>query len=241
MPYLSINNTKSPLKKAFAFIYFLLIALDFFFCSLDLKWYFLVAKNAIPLFLIFSLFSFRNYSLNKNDYLVLTSLILLSVGLNFSFFFHTYEIYLPVITIIYFFEIQIQLYLVLKKLRRIETKKTKAFTKIFLIFTLGLFFIIVFFPLFSFPIQILFFVRVFQYAYFISLVFGNKKIHPHISLSLWFIILSNVALLADLVIFKYNFEYMIIMFFFYVSKFLFLNGYLNINKMNRRETDIEYR
>lgn len=227
------------MKKAFAFIYFLLIVLDFVFCSLDLKWYFLSAKNVIPLFLIYSLFYFRKYSLNKNDYLLLTALILLSLGLNFSFFFHTQDFYLPGITIIYFFEIQIQLYLVLKKLRRIETKKTKVFTKIFLIFTLGLFFIIVFFPLFSFPLQILFFVRVFQYAYFISLVFGNKKIHPQISLSLWLIILSNVALLADLVIFKYNFEYIIIMFFFYISKFFFVNGYLNINKMNRKETNIE--
>ncbi len=226
------------MKKAFAFIYFLLIVLDFLFFSLDFKWYFLIAKNAIPLFLIYSLVYFRKYSFNKNDYLLLTALILLSIGLNFSYFFHTQDFYLPVITIIYFFEIQIQLYLVLKKLRRIETKKTKTFTKIFLIFTLGLFFIIVFFPLFSFPLQILFFVRVFQYAYFISLVFGNKKIHPQISLSLWLIILSNVALLADLVIFKYNFEYMIIMFFFYLSKFFFVNGYLNINKMNRRETNI---
>ena len=147
---------------------------------------------------------------------------------------------MPVITINYFFEIQIKLYLVLKKLMQIETRKTKTFTKIFLIFTLGFFFIIVFFPLFSFPLQILFFLRVFQYTYFISLLFGNKKIHPHISLSLWFIILSNVALLADYVIFKYNFEYMIIMFYFYLSKFLFLNGYLSINGMNRRDIIIEY-
>lgn len=205
------------------------------FYSLDLKLCFLIAKNAIPFLLIFSLVHAKNYSLNKNDFLLLTTLILLSIGLNFSYFFHTHAIYLPIITIIYFFEIQIQIYLVLKKLKRIQTKETKAFTKIFLIFSLGLFFIIVFFPLFSFPLQILFFIRIFQYAYFISLVFGNKKINPQISLSLWFIILSNIALLADLVIFKYNFEYIIIMFFFYSSKFFFLNGYLNINKLNRSE------
>lgn len=221
------------MKRAFVFIYFLLIVLDFLFYSLDLKWYFLIAKNAIPLFLIFSLVHSKNYSLNKNDFLLLTALMLLSIGLNFSYFFHTHTIYLPVITIIYFFEIQIHLYLILKKLKRIHTKETKAFTKTFLIFSLGLFFIIVFFPIFSFPLQILFFIRVFQYAYFISLVFGNKKINPLISLSLWFIILSNIALLADLVIFKYNFEYIIIMLFFYSSKFFFLNGYLNINKRLR--------
>lgn len=228
------------MNKAFAFIYFLLIVLDFLFFSLDLKWYFLIAKNAIPLFLIFSLVYFKNYSLKKNDYLLLTALILLSLGLNFSYFFYSHAIYLPVITIIYFFEIQIQLYLVLKKLKRIHTKETKVFTKIFLIFSLGLFFIIVFFPLFSFPLQILFFIRVFQYACFISLVFGNKNISPQISLSLWFIILSNIALLADLVIFKYNFEYIFIMFFFYSSKYLFLNGFLNFNKSKRNEPIIVY-
>lgn len=197
------------------------------FYSFDLKLYFLITKNAIPLFLMFSLIHSKDYSINKNDYLLLTSLLLLSLGLNFSYFFHTHAIYLPIITIIYFFEIQIQLYLVLKKLKRIHTKETKTYTKTFLIFSLGLFFIILFFPMFSFPLQILFFVRVFQYAYFISLVFGNRKINPQISLSLWFIILSNIALLADLVIFKYNFEYIIIMLFFYSSKFFFLNGYLN--------------
>ncbi|MCP9761723.1 hypothetical protein EGI31_02065 [Lacihabitans soyangensis] len=218
------------MKKAFVFIYFLLIVLDFVFNSLQLKWYFLITKNAIPLFLIFSFANSKNYSLNKNDFLLIAALILLSIGLNFSYFFHTEAIYLPVITIIYFFEIQIHLYLILKKLKRIETKRTKVFTKTFLIFSLGLFFIIVFFPFFSFNLQILFFIRVFQYAYFISLVFGNKKINPQISLSLWFIILSNVALLADLVIFKYDFEYIIIMLFFYSSKFFFVNGYLNFNK-----------
>jgi hypothetical protein len=210
--------------------YFLLVVSELLFYSFDLNPHFLIAKNCIPLLLIFSFVHTKNYSLNRNDKVLLASLILLSIGLNFSYFFYTKAFYLPIITITYFFEIQIQLYLILERLKRINTKDSKAFTKTFLIFSLSLFIIILFFPLFSFPLQLLFFVRVFQYACFISLVFGNKKLNAQISLSLWLIILSNISLLVDLVLFNYNFEYAIIMIMFYSSKFFFLNGYLKMDK-----------
>jgi hypothetical protein len=228
------------LKKELVFVYFLLVVFDFLFYTLNLHLQFLIAKNCIPILLIFSLIYTKSHALKRNDYLMLVALVLLSAGLNFSYFFHTKPIYLPVITIIYFFEIQIQLYLVLDKLKRINTKETKAFTKTFLIFSLSLLTIIVFFPFFSFPIQLLFFVRVFQYAYFLSLTFGNRRLNPQISWSLWLIILSNISLLIDLVLFKYDFEYIIIMTMFYSSKFLFLSGYLNFSKMNRRDVRMEY-
>ncbi|MBK6979206.1 MAG: hypothetical protein IPH28_20620 [Cytophagaceae bacterium] len=99
-----------------------------------------------------------------------------------------------------------------------------------MIISLGLFFIIVFFPLFSFPVQVLFFIRVFQFAYYITLVFGNKKVDSQISWSLWLIILSNVLLLVDLAIFDYKLEYAIIMLPFYASKFFYLNGYLRMKE-----------
>lgn len=210
--------------------YFLLVVSDFLFYSFDLNPHFLIVKNCIPLLLIFSFVHSKNYSLNRTDKILLSSLILLSIGLNFSYFFHTKAFYLSIISIIYFFEIQIQLYLILKRLKRINTKESKAFTKTFFIFSLSLFIIILFFPLFSFPVQLLFFVRVFQYACFISLVFGNKKLNSQISLSLWLIILSNISLLVELVLFNYNFEYAIIMIMFYSSKFFFLNGYLKMDK-----------
>lgn len=206
-----------------------MVVFDILFYSLDLNPHFLIAKNCIPLFLIFALVKSKNFDLSKHDKIVVITLLFLFAGLNFSYFFHSDPIYLPVITIIYFFEVQIQLYLVLDALKKINTKATKNFTKTFLIFSLGLFVIIIFFPLFSFPIQLLFFVRVFQYACFLSLVLGTKKLNPHISWSLWLIIFSNISLLVDLVLLKYNFEYQIIMITFYSSKIFFVNGYLNLN------------
>ena len=143
---------------------------------------------------------------------------------------------MPVITINYFFEIQIQLYLVLKKLRRIEKKNKDIYQNLSNIHIRPFLYHRVF-PTIFFPITNTIFCK--NFSIFLFYFFGFwKKIHTQISLSLGFIFQSNVALLADLVIFKYNFEYMIIMSFFYASKFLFLNGYLNINIMNQRERSI---
>jgi hypothetical protein len=222
------------LKKELKIIYFIIVAADLVFGSLQFKDPLLVCKNIIPLFLIFSFIQSKNYKINQDGILFLVTLFLLLVGLNFSFFFHTTSFYLPIITILYFFEIQIQMYLVLKKLKKIRTKETKGFTIFFLIISFALLFIVIFFPAFSFPIQILFFIRLFQFSTFLAIVFGNKKINYQISLSLLLIILSNVSLLVDLVIFNFNFEYAIIMLLFYSSKFFFLNGYLWLEKQVSR-------
>jgi hypothetical protein len=168
----------------------------------------------------------RNWNLDKSDTLLVLSFIILLIGLNFSYFFHTENFYLPVLTIISFFEIQIQLFLVLKMIKKRNLKETKEMAKAFLIISLGLAFIIIFFPIFSFPEQVLFFVRVFQFAYLIALLFDCKREYLQIQLSVWFIIVSNILLLIDLVIFDYKYEYALIMSLFYYSKWLFLDGYL---------------
>ena len=206
----------------------MLVAADLFFQFIGFNILLLIAKNSIPVFLIYTLVKSKNHTFDFSDRLLLAAFILLIAGLNFSYFFYEKSIYLPGITIIYFFEIQIHIYLVLSILKKQENQETKILTKTFIIFSLGLFFIIVFFPLFSFPVQILFFIRVFQYAYFISIVFGNKRVNTHISLSLWFIIQSNISLLVDMVIWHYNFEYAFIMLFFYTSKYFYLSGYIKM-------------
>lgn len=218
------------MRKELVFFYFLLVGLDLIFEFFNLNTSLLFIKNSIPLFLFFAFFQIHNFSIEKEEYLIVAAFVLLLFGLNFSYFCYTQTYYLPVLTIIYFFEIQIQLYQVLKKLKKVNTRETKTYTKTFLIISLGLFFIIVFFPLFSFPVQVLFFIRVFQFAYYITLVFGNKKVDSQISWSLWLIILSNVLLLVDLAIFDYKLAYAIIMLPFYASKFFYLNGYLRMKE-----------
>jgi hypothetical protein len=219
-----------PLKSKFTALYIIVVLLDVLFYNLDINPQFLIAKNFIPIVLLFSLLESVQYKPTRTDYFLIVNLILLSIGLNFSYFFYTQPFYLSGITVIYFFEIQIQFYLVLKKLKKISTSQTKAFTKTFVIFSLALSIIIVFFPLFPFPIQLLFFIRIFQYACFISLIYGNKKISPKISLSIWLIIFSNIFLLVDMVIFDYNLEYTFIMILFYSSKYFFIDGYLDMRK-----------
>lgn len=192
----------------------------------DKKEILLIVKNFIPISLAIILLIEKKHSFTRLDYLVLFSFFFLCLGLNFSFFCYTKTYYLFVITLIYFFEIQIQIFLVIKFLRNSTIADKKTHLKTYLIFSVSLIFIIVFFPFFDFPIQILFFIRIFQYVHYFTLIYKNQYINNRFILGLWLLIFSNVLLLVDMMFFEIKFEYQFIMLLFYSSKIFFLDAYL---------------
>lgn len=214
------------LKKVFFIAVLILICVDILLQFFDLQAYFLFVKNLIPASLMLILVVEREFKLTRNDFFVLISFVFLWLGLDFSYFLHTKPYYLFVLTIIYFIEIQIQIFVVIDMLRNNTKYLNKSFLKTFMIFSLSLIFILIFFPFFDFPIQILFFIRIFQYIHYMTLVYKNKRTSPQISQSLWLLILSNIILLFDLVILDFSFDYPLIIVLFYLSKLFFLNGYL---------------
>lgn len=219
------------MKKVFVIIFCILVISDIIFEFIKSPILLFVFKNCIPLYLAAILGYFRKFHFTRNDYLLLIIFIFLMLGLNFGYYFNKEKNYIPLILIIYFIEIQLQIKILKNHTNIILSTYKQDFIKIIIIFSLGLFIIIMFFPQFSFINQILLFINVLQHAIFISIVFRNSRLNSAISISLWLLILSDISSLIHMVMFKNPYDYAITMVLVYFSKFYFLIGYLKLKKL----------
>jgi len=223
------------LKKAIYIIFGILVIADILFEFFKIGVPHFLVKNFIPFFLIMILTYYRELKFTKSDYWVILSYILLLAGLNLGYYFFKEKYYLPLVMVVYFLEIQLQIKVLKNYSNVILSSFKQDFLKLLIILTLGLFIIVLIFPELSFINQALLFATILQHAFFISIVFQNKRFSKEISISLWLLILSDLYSLGHLLFFRNPFDYALTMVPVYFSKFFFLIGYLKLKKLITNE------
>ncbi|MFN8431779.1 MAG: hypothetical protein U0V04_17490 [Spirosomataceae bacterium] len=104
---------------------------------------------------------------------------------------------------------------------------THEVLKFVIVAAISLLFILLFFELFSFPEQIVVFIRILQLGLFFGWTWRNPKIHSNVYISLFVLVLANILfILLYARILNFNEELFVTPTFF-ISKYLLVSGLIN--------------
>ncbi len=177
--------------------------------------------------------SFRKYKLEPIGNLLAASIIISSFGLIVTHILPYGANYMQTTLIIYIIEAQIQLFIITHYFYPKDKSIKDEFMKLFIIFSLGMIFIYLFFPMFSFSTQTTVFIRILQFSFFIAYTYKNKLLHWQIHWSIWMLLFSNIISVLFLYISPSKIYHILVMASLFTSKFLFVNGIIQSLKIKK--------
>jgi hypothetical protein len=168
--------------------------------------------------------NFRKYRQEPIGNLLASSLIFTCLGLVVTHLLPYSDNYMQTTLIIYILEAQIQLFIITRFFYPKNKSMRDEFTKLIIIFSAGMIFIFLFFPMFSFAAQTIVFIRILQFSFFFAYTYKNKLLHRQIHWSVWVLLSSNIISVLFLYITASKMFHTLVMASFFTSKFLFVNG-----------------
>ncbi len=172
----------------------------------------------------FSYLQHRQYRFHKIDYWLTLSLFFTLVGLLTSHLIPKNAYYLSINSIVYFVEIQLQIMIVRHFFYSKNNILSEEIIKVIMVFTIGIAFIYLIFPLMDFWDQIIVFSRILQFSFLFAYIFKNRKLHYQIDISFWTILISNILSVVVLYVQVPYYYQLFANFLFFTSKIAFVNG-----------------
>lgn len=168
--------------------------------------------------------NFRKYRQEAIGNLLAISLAFTIIGLVVTHLLPYSDNYMHKTLVIYIFEAQIQLFIISRFFYPKNKSMRDEFTKLVIIFSAGMIFIFLFFPMFSFAAQTTVFIRILQFSFFFAYTYKNKLLNRQIHWSVWVLLFSNIISVLFLYITASKVLHTLVMASFFTSKFLFVNG-----------------
>lgn len=177
--------------------------------------------------------SFRKYRFEPIGNLLAASIIFSCFGLVVTHVLPYGDNYMQSTLIIYICEAQIQLFIITRFFYPKDKSMKDEFTKLLIIFSVGVVFIYYFFPMFSFGAQTIVFIRILQFSFFFAYTYKNKLLNWQIHSSVWMLLFSNIISVLFLYISPSKSYHTLVMASLFTSKFLFVNGLIQSVKIKK--------